>query len=170
MNASELPAPPAIIGVDPGPIPGVVLIRPGPPLVLSAFQCDSASVLWLIRALLHRSPYASRTILAVERYVVGTRAGRLATPQASALTRNIVGAVVAIGTDQEGLRGEQSVSVVQRSASEVMTWASDKRLSTVGLYRITAQMQHARAAARHALFAAVRDGGMRDPLSKDWPS
>lgn len=159
MNAPDLAPPPVVIGVDPGPIPGVVVIRPGRPVDTSVFQCDAASVLWLLRSLLQQSPHISRYIVAVERFVVGPRASKLSTPGAAALTRNMIGAVANLDNEYRG------VTVVLRSAAVVMPWASDKRLGGVGLYTATKGMQHARAAARHALFAAVQDAGMADPLS-----
>lgn len=204
-----------VVGVDPGPIPGVVALSAGPgPLRASVFQCDAGSVLWLVRRALlvhpdegssgltgfaaggwirpqehhsHRDPCdhvpacltvadvarwydvplsvlghvpaPPRIVLAVERFVVGPRSSRLSTPQAAASTRDMVGKVLALGAELSG------VTVVQRSAAEVMPWASDKRLSAIGLLSVTKGMPHARAASRHALFAAVRDGGMPDPLS-----
>lgn len=149
-----------IVGVDPGPIPGVALLTAiGPRLTGRAvFQCDPGSAAWLVHALLTRDGPAKK-VFAVERFVVGPRAGRLSTPRAAAATRNMVGALVAFA---EGITG---VKVVQRCAAEVMPWASDRRLTEAGLHDVTKAMPHARAAARHALFAAVRDGGMADPIS-----
>lgn len=53
-----------------------------------------------------------------------------------------------------------------RTASEVKPWATDQRLLAGRLLLACKGMPHARDAARHALFAAVHDCGMRDPLSK----
>ena len=53
-----------------------------------------------------------------------------------------------------------------RTAGEVKPWATDKRLHTAGLLDLTAGMRHARDAARHALYSAVRDYGLPDPLSR----
>jgi hypothetical protein len=47
----------------------------------------------------------------------------------------------------------------------VKPWAVDKRLHAAGLLDMTAGMRHARDAARHALFCAVKDYGLPDPLS-----
>lgn len=154
-----------VIGVDPGPIPGVVVLRLGPPLETSVFQCDADSVLWLIRSLFAHAPYVGHHVLAVERFVVGPRASRLSTASAGRKTRDMVGAIVELGENQRDLVGRPLVRVVARSASEVMPWASDARLSRLGLYTATKGMQHARAAARHALYAAVKDAGLPDPLS-----
>lgn len=152
-----------VVGVDPGPIPGVVALgrvaddRPTTP---SVFQTDPHSVLWLVEKALGTSGPAVRRILAVERFVLGPRSSRLSTSRAAALTRDMVGALMLLGDELAG------VTVVQRCAAEVMPWATDKRLAAVGLLEMTKGMQHARAAGRHALFAAVRDGRLPDPLSK----
>jgi hypothetical protein len=150
-----------VVGVDPGPIPGVVMLTVGPGGVLaSVFQCDPDSVLWLAREMLTRGPAVGRRVLAVERFVVGMRAARSSNPQAGVVTRDMIGALTELGHTMAG------VSVIRRSASEVMTWSSDKRLSAVGLLGRTKGMPHARAAARHALYAFVRDCNHPDPLSK----
>ena len=152
-----------VVGVDPGPVPGVVMLTRGAePLHASIFQCDPDSVLWLVQALLvsHNAEPASRIVLAVERFIIGMRSARLSTPRAAAITRDMVGAVVELG------RGLRDVTVVQRRAADVMPWASDRRLARAGLYDTTKALPHARAAARHALFSAVRDCGLTDPISK----
>lgn len=149
-----------VVGVDPGPIPGVVVLGRVADGAPSIFQTDPGTVLWLLREVLTAGPAGVRRILAVERFVIGMRTARLSTPKAGAVTRDMIGAVAALGRELPG------VELMQRSASEVMPWASDKRLTAAGLLDSTKGMPHARAAARHALFAAVRDGGLADPLSK----
>jgi hypothetical protein len=55
-----------------------------------------------------------------------------------------------------------------RSAAEVKPWASDKRLERAGITGNSAVHGKARDsydAARHALYCAVWDGKMRDPLA-----
>lgn len=149
-----------VVGVDPGPIPGVALldVAGGRLTGRSVFQTDPGSIAWLIRRLLTEGQPASR-VLAVERFVVGARSARLSTSGAAAATRDMVGSVVELAG------GLMDVRVIQRCAGEVMPWASDKRLLAVGLFDATRGMQHARAACRHALFSAVRDCGLTDPLS-----
>jgi hypothetical protein len=150
-----------VVGVDPGPIPGVVVLcvidgalSPQP----AVFQCDARSAAWLVEQMFAEDPPHEQQILAVERFVVGPRASRSSTPGAGQRTRNMLGELLALGA-QLGIR------VAQRSASEVKPWATDARLRTAGLLEATKGMPHARDAARHALFAAVRDCGMADPLS-----
>jgi hypothetical protein len=150
------------IGVDPGPTPGVVAIHHGPPIRTQLFQCDASSVLWLVQALLQRSAADKLSInLQIERFVVGPRAHRSSAAEAGRQTRDMIGILAAVDR-------WTGVHVVQRSAAEVFPWASDARLSRIGLYVATKGMQHARAAARHALYTAVRDGGLTDPMSRDF--
>lgn len=151
-----------VVGVDPGPIPGVVMLTAGAePLRAAVFQCDPDSLLWLVTSLLapREGERPNRVVLAVERFIVAMRSSRLSHPHGAAITRDMVGAVAALGRDLDG------VTVMQRCAGEVMPWASDKRLTALGLTAVTKSMPHARAAARHALYAAVRDCGLPDPLS-----
>jgi hypothetical protein len=150
-----------VVGVDPGPVPGVVVLCVGGEQRISPsiFQCDAGSVEWLVRESLSSTLPWTRRILAIERFVVGPRAARSSTPKAGQLAREMVGALMALGQSLDGVRA------VQRSASEVMPWSMDKRLDAAGLLAATKGMPHARAAARHALYAAVRDCGAPDPLS-----
>lgn len=145
-----------VVAVDPGPIPGVVMLRQGRTAV---FQCDPDSVIWLVRELVTGGQVVARRVLAVERFVVGMRTARTSMPKAGQITRDMIGALTELGRTLPG------VTVVQRCAADVMPWATDKRLSAAGLLDLTKGMPHARAAARHALFSAVRDGDLPDPLS-----
>jgi hypothetical protein len=151
-----------VVGIDPGPIPGVVAlcVGGGCPVSPSIFQCDAGSVGWLVRETLSSRLPWDRRILAIERFVVGPRAARSSTPAAGRLTRDMVGELIALGLELPG------VQVIQRSASEVMTWATDVRLDRAGLLAATKGMTHARAAAKQAIYAAVADCGAPDPLSK----
>jgi hypothetical protein len=156
-------SPALIVGVDPGPIPGIVVLALTAEhrITPSTFQCDAGSVLWLVRESLSSAHPWDRRILAIERFVVGPRAARSSTPKAGQVTRDMVGALTAFGLQLPG------VQVVQRCASEVMPWAVDARLDRAGLLDLTTGMPHARAAARHALFATVNAGLMPDPLSRN---
>lgn len=150
------------VGVDPGPTPGVaVLIYDGEGQRCTwraVFQCDADNVQWLAGSALHWRGGAVRRILAVEKFVVGGRAGRSSTPKAGAVTRDMVGAL-------EQVAHQELAQYVLRSASEVKPWATDERLVKAG-FVLPKGMPHARDAARHCLFAAVHDGGIPDPLSK----
>lgn len=148
-----------VTGIDPGPLPGIVrllLLQTDTTKLLDAqaLQVTPGVLSETLDALTGRS----RQALALERYVVGRRSGRSSTPAAGAATRDMVGTVIGHAKGREW-------TVHLRSASEVMPWATDRRLEAAGLLGLTKGMQHARAAARHALFSAVRDYGLPDPLS-----
>lgn len=142
---------PFVIGVDPGGTTGICVFDGA---YRDLLQTTPGLVVPIVRALMHVAP---DSVLAIERFVVGYRASRSSTPKAGEITRGLIVALVNAGSDL-------GVRVIQRSASEVKPWATDARLTAAG---ITAKgMPHARDGARHALFAAVRDCGLPDPLSK----
>lgn len=59
------------------------------------------------------------------------------------------------------------ITVTVRPPALVKPWATDRRLEAAGLMSATAGMPaHARDAARHCLYAACHDLGLRDPLSR----
>lgn len=144
---------PFVLGVDPGQTTGICLIDGA---YRDLLQVTPGLVVPIVRSLLHAAP---ETVLAIERFVVGPRASRSSTPAAGQTTRGLIGALVNVG-DELGIR------VVQRSASEVKPWATDERLERAGLLAACKGMPHARDAARHAIYAAVSDCGLPDPLSR----
>lgn len=149
-----------VFGIDPGPVPGIVQLRIAERQIAQAgvVQCDRFLAPDVLEGLLTAAAARPPTIVAIERFVVGRRAGRSATAKAGEQTRQLIGELngVCLGLD--------NVRVLQRSASTVKPWATDERLDAAGLLDATKGMRHARDAARHALFAAVRDGGLSDPL------
>ena len=153
------PPRPLVLGVDPGPVPGVALRRPLGDL--EVLQVSPGTLELVVRALVADAPPAPyggpNAVLAVEKFVVGRRATRSATPAAGALTRNQIGAL-------EALARELGIPVFLRSASEVKPWSTDARLDAVGA--LIKGMTHGRDAARHALFCSVHDCGYPDPLSR----
>ena len=138
------------IGVDPGPTPGIVVlgIEDGQLVDVGVMQCSESLLYTLVHTF---NPYKD-ALIAVERFVVRGRANA-----AQSLTR-----------DQVANLRRIHPRVVQRSASEVKPWATDARLEAAGLLGQLKGMRHAKDAARHALFAAVKDGGLADPLSKEF--
>lgn len=59
------------------------------------------------------------------------------------------------------------IPVTVRPPALVKPWATDRRLEAAGLMTATAGMPgHARDAARHCLYCACHDLGMRDPMSR----
>jgi hypothetical protein len=154
-----------VIGVDPGPTPGIVALHDTATsarrAAASVFQCDYNSAVLVIGSLLSivdtREPGGLLPILAVEQFVVGPRASRSRTPSAGAATRDLIGALRREFADAAQLQ--------QRPAAGVKPWATDTRLAAAGLLDTTRGMPHARDAARHALYAAVRNQLIPDPLS-----
>lgn len=146
-----------VVGIDPGPTPGIVALASGlPPAVI---QADRRSALFIVTTLVDGAFNCDRIVLAVEKFVLGPRASRSRTPQAGAETREL------IATLNDRLSGHVS-EFVERPAGAVKPWATDERLRAAGLLDATKGMTHARDAARIALFAAVHAGLMADPLSK----
>lgn len=144
----------SVIGVDPGPVPGMVLLlfSDGRLLRAEALQCTHRAAPPLMHTLTEMSFRPGRTLIAVERFVVRGRATK-----DQSITRDQVAGI-----------GQRHPDALLRSASEVKPWATDARLEAAGLLEVCKGMRHARDAARHALFAAVHDGGITDPLSKEF--
>jgi hypothetical protein len=150
-----------VIGVDPGPVPGFVMLDYTDGLLTSSdvVQC-SASVAPLIFGEIVRDLDGEFPIVGLERFVVRGRSGRSATSKAGEQTRDLIGRLVqAAGAYIDP--GDWHA----RTAGEVKPWATDERLEAAGLLDLTKGMRHARDAARHALFTAVKSG-VPDPLSK----
>lgn len=152
-----------VVGIDPGPVVGIVGIhiengsRVNGWAALDVVQCDPGSLEAILDGL-YRS-YQFAVLIAVEPFVVGPRAARSHTPSAGQTTRE-VHALVRRWAIREDISG-----CVERRAIDVKPWATDARLDAAGLLAPTKGMRHARDAARHALFAAVKDCGVPDPLS-----
>lgn len=148
-----------VIGIDPGPIPGLTVldVADGELTGVEALQCTHRLLPVLLEALVGET--GNGTLVATETFVVRGRAARSSSAGAGAVTREALNElrslVPALGAEYR-----------ERAAAHVKPWATDLRLANAGLLEPTKGMRHARDAGRHALFAAVRDGGMPDPLSK----
>lgn len=157
-------SPAHFIGIDPGPVPGIVMLTPrGRRLGLDVVQCSSAMAQTVLYALLTDARMCQGTapaLVQIERFVAR---GRMTKDQRH--TADMVARLQREASDHA------AVTVVLRSAANVKPWASDARLQSCitdgdqTLWTATAGMRHARDAARHALFVACRDGGVPDPLS-----
>lgn len=135
-----------VTGIDPGPTPGVAV------LFIEHGRLVDAGVLQCSASLLHDVIDPPRGLIAVERFVARGRANaaqRLTVAQVAELAR-------------------AHRDVILRTASQVKPWATDARLEAAGLLAACKGMRHARDAARQALYAAVHDAGLPDPLSKEW--
>lgn len=149
-----------VVGVDPGATTGICALTyldavdglyAGPAIVLETAAGDAVDLIVRILAEHRRRRY--ETLLAVEQFVVSQRAAHSATAQAGQVTRELIAE----------LTGHAPMYV--RSAATVKPWATDRRLRAAGLYAATKGYNHARDAARHALYTAVKTHAAPDPLS-----
>ena len=148
-----------VLGVDPGPTPGIVrLIIMHNHFLHSAdvVQCTAGALVPVLDGL--RDVPMSAAALAYEAFVVGHRASRSRTAGAGQATRDMT-------RDLTEWAARNDIPSHTYRASDVKPWATDERLSRAGLLEPTKGMRHARDAGRHALFTAVKHYGLPDPLS-----
>lgn len=148
-----------ILGLDPGKTTGVALVSFTPDHALQAAYDQTTDRDGLLNLVTTYLRGLLVNAVAIEKFVVNRRAGRSSSAQDGEAARDIIGAVRAL-CDQHGVR------YIQRPAGVVKPWATDRRLSAAGITQQTKGQGHARDAARHALYAAVRDFHVRDPLSR----
>lgn len=155
-----------IIGIDPGPVPGIAGLwfhetdTRATEARFTFAQCDVVTCLDILDTWLRDSKLDTPNILiATEKFVVSARSARSATASAGITTRAILQSV----HDEVRRLG---ITLVTRPAATVKPWADNERLNAAGLYRPTTGSTHARDAARHALYAAVHDGLYLDPLKR----
>lgn len=140
-----------LIGVDPGPVTGVFAIEAvGGQVEYRFAQADPDTAVTLVLAW-----QTASDVLVIEDFVIGTKTGKANDQRAGQQTRNVL----------ERLR---PYATAVRTASQVKGWATDERLKAAGIHEKLQGMRHARDAARHALFHAVKSGVLVDPLSRDW--
>ena len=132
-----------IIGIDPGPKPGLVVLTTYAGRITAVTKLDGpAPDLSGLDAQLARA-----SLVSMERFVIGrgtarkTKAGTAAT-------------IEQVGRLREGC-SRAGVRLVEHPAGVVKPWATDDRLRAYGCY-VTGN--HHRDAVRHALYAAVRAG------------
>lgn len=142
-----------VLGIDPGPTTGLFLLELNGGVLWSvnAAQCTYGMAGTVIDAIVQDR---TDTLLAVERFVVGRKSMRAG--KSGEITRDLIGA----------LRDTYGTSVVLQTAAEAKAWGTDKRLDAAGLLTSVTGMRHAKDAARHALYAAVKHCGYPDPLSR----
>jgi hypothetical protein len=156
------------LGVDPGGTSGLflgawALGRHRTPLIARSWQCDMAATPELLELVLGRHG-GSIGAVAIEAW--DERKRPVAGFSASAMTKLI--------TELAGMArlaaelGRHGYQVRVRPARDVKPWATDRKLEAAGLGRemFPAAMKHAKDGARHALFAACKDLGLRDPQSR----
>lgn len=156
-----------VLGADPGPTPGIIRLTVGysranpMPVIERAdvVQCSEGVLVPVLNALIDFAEFAETTALAYEAFVTGARAARSSTPAAGKATRDMV-------RDLAGWAAHHNLPSYTRRAADVKPWATDARLDAAGLLDLTKGMRHARDAGRHALYCAVKDYGLPDPLSR----
>lgn len=150
-----------VLGVDPGPTPGIVRLVVWPAEAATHLRADvvqcSASALEPVLNGLADYPESS-VALAYEAFVVGHRAARSRTAGAGKATRDMT-------RDLAEWAQHHDIPSHTYRATDVKPWAADERLEAAGLLEPTKGMRHARDAGRHALFTAVKHYGLPDPLS-----
>lgn len=153
-----------VIGIDPGPTPGMVELVYVDRRLIDAHvvQCSLGIAGPVFLALIaERSAAAWATTVQIEKFVIGRRSSRSSTPKAGEQTRALIGA---LQHEAEQLGAD----CVLQAAGLVKPWATDLRLDAAGLLVATRGMTHARDAARHALYASCSVASLPDPLSKEW--
>jgi hypothetical protein len=156
----------AVIGIDPGDTAGFLLAgweREVKKAVFArAFQCDGDSAVATLKMILYLTRLEGFTVTAAQVEAFDDRPGRRGLRGTS--RSRIQGQVDALAV----ILGEHGIPVYARQVSDVKSWATDERLKGAGIWDVVspAAMVHARDAAKHALFCAVHDCGVIDPLSR----
>jgi hypothetical protein len=151
------------LGLDPGGTTGLAIAGwiPGQRKAWAAWamQVNMAGAVLLLDSVLSGFRAASGTWLTcagMELFVPGRS-------RADPSTRDLC-------TDLAACAKSHDLILGQWPAATVKPWTlekdGEKRLKAAGLFTLTAGQPHARDAARPALYAAVHDGGLPDPLSR----
>lgn len=156
------------LGIDTGPTTGIALLHLAGILApdrlgdcAEVYQCNARQASWLLAMILGRHGINGAPARGgIEAIVTGNgpamkmRAGRQAIDQVEELS---------------GIAAGFGVVLAARNAGTVKPWAERndwKRLRAAGLYDLACGMPHALSALGQALYCAVLDCGMRDPLSR----
>jgi hypothetical protein len=158
----------AVIGVDPGPCSGIVLLNwkehttPGwPPGWVDSYQCDAVNapgmLTWVLRKALENECQLRG---AIEEFREGVRSTRTKNPQDAGLTRALV-PTLRMTADVFGLK------LRVRPAAVVKPWATDRRMDASGVWKaVPVKMIDSRSAAQQAVYESVHGGKLTDPLSR----
>lgn len=163
----------SVVGLDPGPTTGMAFLdyhqlpgglwSPVPEALL--LQAEGNAAVLVLEAMLKGRYGPDRPVAgrfgSVERFVTGRSAGTGS--RASDPTRQLVMML----TECLQLYG---YAAKLRSAADVKPWASDKRLIRAGIATagsgIHGKLRDGYDGGRHALFCAVQDARMPDPLAR----
>lgn len=129
-----------VVGIDPGPRPGLVL------LTIKGRRIEHAGAFKLAAL---DDVLSAADLVGLERFIIGqgtVRRTRAGTNE----TLDMIGRVKTICANA-------GVPLLSYAAGFVKPWATDDRLAAWG---IDVRGDHHRDAARHALFAAVRTGAL----------
>lgn len=151
----------SVIGIDPGPTSGISVLDYAYDTlsVWTVIQVDGDSAPGLLDAIMMKRIHTLGSAVVkryaqVEPFVTGQGAGTRG-PKAD-YTRQQAFKLV------EQLQA-WGYAVQLRKAADVKTWASNKRLKAAGILR-PPENRHGNDASRHALFTAVHDAYLPDPL------
>jgi hypothetical protein len=148
-----------VLGVDPGPIPGIVTLHylqhPAWALdAVHAYQCSAPAAPKLLALLLdeYGDCWAAGGI---EQFVQGTvKTDKVTARQIPVLMDVAAGHGLHLGC---------------LPAGTVKPWATARRMASSGVWaQVPAKLPHARSAAQVALYWGCRNGGVPDPLSREW--
>lgn len=159
----------SVIALDPGPATGMCFLdysdqfQPYALIGKTLLQVDGESAAVVLEGLL-RAFYADPSVVtkrfaSIEKFVTGQSAGTRGQP--AEVTRQLA-------MELAEVCGMFGYVMRFRSASDVKPWATDKRLKEAGIVGasgIHSKLRDAYDAARHGLFCAVKDAGVRDPLA-----
>lgn len=136
-----------VLGIDPGPTPGVVLLKCKRGELPHMVQFHGYSMEQLVQLV------QGADIVAVERFIVSPGTGRK--------TRGATPATMAMAHELAEAAKRHGRPLQYAVAGQVKPWATDARLKAWGLYDDTkGKGGHHRDAARHALYAAVKRGAL----------
>lgn len=152
-----------ILGGDPGDTTGYLLGAwgrdSGKVIAAQAYSCDIGAAPHLLSMLLQAFP-GLVDALALEAFDTRQRGARLAGTNPTAI-REVIETLRGIAV-RNGI-----THVAARPPGHVKPWAqAGTRFEASGLSKITSKMADAKDAGKHALFCAVHDFGIPDPLSK----
>lgn len=158
MEDSEMVSTRSVIGIDPGITTGICCLDFNehgllefPPILIQANEPAVAPILYMLMA------NRQNGLVAIEKFVTGNSAG--ARGHNADITRALV-------TMCESMATTNHLRVVKRAAADVKPWATDKRLKAAKILTDSnkTSVRHCLDSARHALFSAVADLKMKDPM------